>query len=491
MAHRALALFYLDQKRAPEAEPHFKALASQSTDGQLALADYYTGLRRFDEAQSILQAISTPEAASRQARIRMAAVQQMKGERQAALATATRLVESAPDDVDARLLRARLLLADPARRDAAWADAQAAAKADPSSPAAQYTLGLVALARHDAQAAEEAFDRAVALNPRAGSAAIELARLRLARGDASAALTAAEAAVRARDGDAESAIVLARALRARAGSSIAPAASCGHDSRHRRTPLASVWSSDGRNSGAAGARGAYSDFERALAVAPADAEARAGAIAARSRRPRCPASAGPGVTMARGIRRRSVDADSRRAGGSCRAGYGRRGTAPQRGAARAPDRLDAYELLGGLYVSQGNDAAALDRYRALAARSPDATAPATVVGMLLERTDRQAARSQYEAVLAKDPRAAVAANNLAWMLAEDGRFAEAMRWGRVAVDEMRNRPESHDTLGWIYLKNNQSVEAIAEFSKAVDMAPRNTLYRDHLQQAKTALTASR
>jgi len=66
-----------------------------------------------------------------------------------------------------------------------------------------------------------------------------------------------------------------------------------------------------------------------------------------------------------------------------------------------------------------------------------------------------------------------------------------LRWGRVAVDQLRNRPEPHDTLGWIYLKNNQSVEAIAEFSKAVDLAPQHKLYRDHLQQAKTALTASR
>jgi Flp pilus assembly protein TadD len=77
------------------------------------------------------------------------------------------------------------------------------------------------------------------------------------------------------------------------------------------------------------------------------------------------------------------------------------------------------------------------------------------------------------------------------MLTEDGRFDDAMRWARVAVEEMRNRPEPHDTLGWIYLKNNQPVEALAEFSRAADLAPRNTLYRDHVQQAKTALDASR
>ena len=43
LAHRALALFYLTERRAAEAEPHFKALAAASADGSLALADYYSG----------------------------------------------------------------------------------------------------------------------------------------------------------------------------------------------------------------------------------------------------------------------------------------------------------------------------------------------------------------------------------------------------------------------------------------------------------------
>ena len=49
LAHRAMALFYLSDRRAPEAEPHFKALAADSPDGTLALADFYTGLGRRDE----------------------------------------------------------------------------------------------------------------------------------------------------------------------------------------------------------------------------------------------------------------------------------------------------------------------------------------------------------------------------------------------------------------------------------------------------------
>jgi Tfp pilus assembly protein PilF len=101
--------------------------------------------------------------------------------------------------------------------------------------------------------------------------------------------------------------------------------------------------------------------------------------------------------------------------------------------------------------------------------------------------DHAAARAQYEAVLARHPRAAVAANNLAWMLAEEGRYDEALRWARVAAEELRMRPEAHDTLGWVYLKKNQPIDALAAFEKAAALAPQNRVYQEHRAAAKTAL----
>src|SRR5262249_19582567 len=139
---------------------------------------------------------------------------------------------------------------------------------------------------------------------------------------------------------------------------------------------------------------------------------------------------------------------------------------------RDPGRLDAYESLAANYVKAGESAAALDKYRELASRAPDQPGPATMVGILLEAAnDRAGARAQYEAVLAKDPRAGVAANNLAWMLADDQRYDEALRWVQVATDTLRSRPEPFDTLGWIRLKMHQPTEAIAAFSQALTLAP--------------------
>jgi tetratricopeptide (TPR) repeat protein len=141
-------------------------------------------------------------------------------------------------------------------------------------------------------------------------------------------------------------------------------------------------------------------------------------------------------------------------------------------------------------VKQGRTPAAIEKYRALAERSPDAAGPATMVGILLESTgDLAGARSQYEAVLAKSPRAGVAANNLAWMLAQDGKYDEAMRWAKVAVEYLRSRPEPQDTLGWIHLKANRPIEALAAFEKALSLAPQNTTYREHAEAARAALAA--
>jgi tetratricopeptide (TPR) repeat protein len=115
-----------------------------------------------------------------------------------------------------------------------------------------------------------------------------------------------------------------------------------------------------------------------------------------------------------------------------------------------------------------------------------------MVGILLEAVnDRAGARAQYESVLTRLPHAGVAANNLAWMLAEDGRVEEALRWAKTAVDELRSRPEAHDTLGWVYLKLNQPRDALAAFHRALDLAPQTRVYQEHLNAAKEALGSRR
>jgi len=487
--HRALALLYLTDKRPAEAEPHFKVLASQSPEGGVALADFYNGLGRSDEAMKILEPLTRDVTVGRIARMRMAASQRQQGHRAEALATVDGLLKEHPADADAHTLKARLLLTDPVDAAGAWTEANEAVKANVDSAPAYYTLGLAALARRDLDGAETAFKQTLKLNPRAAAAQLQIARLRLASGDAAAAQTAAEQVAAARPQDPDAAILLARSLRAR-----------GETDRARRELTARLRTTSdtvpmlvelGRVELAARrSADARVAFERALAVEPSLEDARAGAIAA---------------DLAAGDRKKARarvtqwlaatpnDAATQVLAARVDLAEGADAAAEQRlldVLRTQPGRLDAYELLAANYVKQGRTPAAIEKYRALAERSPDAAGPATMVGILLESTgDLAGARSQYEAVLAKSPRAGVAANNLAWMLAQDGKYDDALRWAKVAVEHLRSRPEPQDTLGWIHLKANRPIEALAAFEKALSLAPQNTTYREHADAAKAALAA--
>jgi tetratricopeptide (TPR) repeat protein len=143
--------------------------------------------------------------------------------------------------------------------------------------------------------------------------------------------------------------------------------------------------------------------------------------------------------------------------------------------------LEAYELLGRLYVAQRQLDKAIQQYEAIAERSQSASGPRTMVAMLYEsRGDRSRAKQTYESIVARDARAGIAANNLAWMYAEEGRLDDALRLARIAKEELRRRPEGEDTLGWIQLRKGAVGDAIASFSRAVERNPNNPVYHYHL-----------
>jgi tetratricopeptide (TPR) repeat protein len=143
--------------------------------------------------------------------------------------------------------------------------------------------------------------------------------------------------------------------------------------------------------------------------------------------------------------------------------------------------LEAYELLGRLYVVQKQLDKAIQQYEAIAERSQSSSGPRTMVAMLYEsRGDRARAKETYESIIARDSRAGIAANNLAWMYAEEGRLDDALRLARIAKDELRRRPEGEDTLGWVQLRKGAVGDAIASFSRAVERNPNNPVYHYHL-----------
>ena len=147
-----------------------------------------------------------------------------------------------------------------------------------------------------------------------------------------------------------------------------------------------------------------------------------------------------------------------------------------------PENIDAYSLLGGLFLSQQRLDAALAEFDKLSKRQPRPVQADTIVGVILEAQKKpQEARKRYEQALALDPGMPVAANNLAWMYAETGENLDvALQLAQAAARRLPDHPAILDTLGWIYYKKGLHTLAIPQFTKCVEKDAKNATYHFHL-----------
>jgi putative PEP-CTERM system TPR-repeat lipoprotein len=481
--HRTLALLYLSARRVADAEPHFKALASEP-GGQIALADYYTGAGDREKALAVLHAVESgsDKNEARAATLRISALEYSTGRKTDAYQIVDRVIQESPKYADARIAKARMLLMDK-MPDQASKEAQEAVKLAAGSVAAQYTLGLTAIARNDATAAEDAFQNVLKLNPRAAAARLQLARLQLARGQAADALESAEEVSRQRPDDVDAAVLMSRSLRAQGDLPRAERELATRISRHPDAAplhLERGWLAL-QGSDVASAR---KSFEDALRLDPDSYDALVGLVTVDIAQ-RNAAGARARVTA---WQQRSPN-DARLKVLSARVALSTGNTAEAEQTLRAvvtadPSQLDAYDLLGQIAMSNGQLDRALAQYQALATRSPAPAGPLTLVAMIQDaRGDREGAQQQYERVLSLDPKAGVAANNLAWMYAETGRLDEALKLATVAQSQLK-RPEAEDTLGWVYYRKGLLQHAIASFERAANKAPNNPVYQYHLGLAQ-------
>ncbi len=477
--HRAMALYYIVNRRAPEAEPHFKALATER-GGTLALADYYAGIGRTQEATETLRGVAQAKGVdATAARLRLAAIRYAAGGKADAHAQVDDVLKDSPRHVEARIAKARMLLVD-GKPDDALIHAKEAVNADRGMPSAHYTLGLIALERRDLTAAEGAFREVVKLNPRAGAAQLQLSRLQLARGDAAGALSAAEEAARQRPDDADAAVLVSRSLRAqgdlaRAEREISVRLAKNPQAASLHLELGNVSLQRGQTKVA---RGAY---EEALRLQPTLHDARIGLITADIAEKNVGAAQG---RMSDWLARAPDDARLKVLSARVDLVAGRAVEAERtlRDIVTVDaSHLEAYDLLGRLYISQGQVDRAISEFRTLAARSNTPAGALTMIALIHEaKGDRDGARQQYEKILVSDPRSGVAANNLAWIYAETGKSEEAVTLALIAQAELRGRPEAEDTLGWAYYHKGLTGHAIGAFERALAKSPDNPVYHYHL-----------
>ena len=456
LANRAMAAFYIGTGSRVDAEPYLKAAAAQPKQrhkSSIALADYYLAARRYDDARAVLKGVANDGVQGVAARVRLAAIESEVGSPAAARTLLQPLLQKNPS-AEALALSAQLFLREHKLDEAAQA-ARRSLDVDPRLPAAHYVAGTVALERGKLADAEHDLRAALASPQLATSARLQLARTKLAQGQAAdavalatmfsgagapydARVTLAKALVS--DGQFERARVELAQLEASYPTSLEPAILLGAlDLEDGDIPSAQA------------------ESQRALALKPTSVDALL--LAAET------ALAANDLAAAEQtlIRARSID----------------------------PSSFEAATLHAQMLMSRRDFAGARAILEGLARRQPNAAAPRTAIGIVLEADGKtKEARGWYEQAIALDPNDALAANNLARIYTDDPSTADrAVRLAQSAATALPNEAVVHDTLGWAYYKAGSLKLASAELERAVALDGTDAAFQKHLDEVKTALNA--
>ena len=482
LANRAMALLYTVTGRAARAESHWKVVAASPSGDPFALADYYLSQGRMAEAEQELRGRAATGAFKDAAQARLVATLFARGEKTRAREELSALLGRDPHRAPVLLLKARLDAAD-GKLDDALASITAAKTADPASADALFLEGQVHAVSGNTKNAVEAFEQAATLNPSSPAPAIAIANMHLQTGDRAGALDWAQRARKVRPGAAEVRMVFVRALMANRDldRALEEASACADEWPRSAAIQAQLGQVRAAKGDTAGARQAFS---AALLLDPASTQA-LGALAlldVEAHRPR--------EAQARIDARLHDDPDSvplllLSARTAIAAGASAKAEAALKRAIEIDaSNMQAFELLGQMYIREGRLDAAREQFEVLASRVARPVGARTMVAMLLEAQQRRAdAIRAYEAILALHPTAGVAANNLAWLYAEDDRLDEALQLALVAKQELGRASNARDTLGWIYVRKKQPLDAIPLFAQCVEAQPDNPTYAYHLAVA--------
>ncbi|MDY6825386.1 MAG: tetratricopeptide repeat protein [Thermodesulfobacteriota bacterium] len=152
----------------------------------------------------------------------------------------------------------------------------------------------------------------------------------------------------------------------------------------------------------------------------------------------------------------------------------------------APENPRVYTLTATILRKQGRTREAIEKYKTLTTRRPDAAEAFMALGTLLDETgDREGARNAYLKALDINPQFAAAANNLAWLIADSPNpdLAKALRMAMIAKENAPEDPYIADTLGWVYYKRGAYQLAISQFTQATEQKPDAPSLRYHLALA--------
>ncbi len=152
---------------------------------------------------------------------------------------------------------------------------------------------------------------------------------------------------------------------------------------------------------------------------------------------------------------------------------------------KEPKSADLLFRLAETQRRKGDLNAAIDGFRRCGQAAPNNTQCLVELGVLMDGIGkRDQSKPIYEQILKLQPDDAVALNNLAFIKAEEGSDLDsALTMAGAARRKAPNSPEVADTLGWIYIKRNQSEEAVRVFEDLVQKNPNVYVFHYHYGMA--------
>jgi tetratricopeptide (TPR) repeat protein len=140
---------------------------------------------------------------------------------------------------------------------------------------------------------------------------------------------------------------------------------------------------------------------------------------------------------------------------------------------QTPNSIDPQIQLAKAYQLKGDVHNAIVTLEHAAESQPKDPRPASLLPSLLESDSRpQEAKQVVRRALAQRPDDTDAMNNLAFLLAQTGdSLDEAVKLARQAVSKAPNNPAYLDTLGFVYLKRDQSDDALEIFTNLIRKYP--------------------
>lgn len=486
LANQLMATFHVSGDTPADAEPYFRRLAENvgNPDAKLALGDFYLRINRLEDGRKVLLEAAAQHQTYAPASRRLASLAFAEGRKADAYRLVDEILEKNAKDSESLTLKGRFLSADDRAEEAREAF-RAAVAAQPDDAAAQFALGLAEAGARNTDAAIAAFNEVLRINPRASAAQLQLAHLYLARGDVQQGATMSEDALRNAPDNPMARLVQARTRMMQGQLDEAALAMAALEKQYPN-----VWpvlAQQGTLKALQGDRASARRYwERAIALEPSAFEAQRGLV----RLELAAGNAEGALTRAQALASK-FPGDVRYPIEVGRLAAGQRRFDEAEAALRTaieldPAAMEAYGLLGQVYLVQNKVDAARGEFEAIVKRQPKAVGAHTMIAMILQGQGKvDEAITKYEEVVAIDRRAAVASNNLAWLYAEGGHgnLDQALELAQVAKEVLPDQPEVNDTLGFIYLKKQIPSLAVPPMLIAVEKDPQNPTYHYRLGQA--------